>query len=96
MFKRLKLKRRYNKELDELFQQYLWDCNSFASSLMIHRHDNGGKNYKSFDECCNIANKRAKETYLRRKKELDNKYIVLLGISKEELAKWVDQRKKRK
>lgn len=91
MFKKLKLKRRYNKELDELFQEYLWDCNFLTSSIMIHRNDNGGKNYKSFNECCNIACKYAKELYLRRKKEIDNKYM-LLGISKEELAKWLSQR----
>lgn len=88
------LKRKYNQELDEIFQQYLWDCNFFTSSIMIHRNDNGGKNYKSFDECCNIANKHAKESYLRRKKEIDDNFIKL-GITTEELAKWTSQRKKK-
>ena len=88
LFKKLKLKRRYKKELDEIYQQYLQDCNLFACSLIVHRHDNDGEDYKSFDECCDISGKRAREIYLIRMEDINNKYFFSLGISKEELAKW--------
>lgn len=94
LFKKLKLKRRYYKELNGIYQQYLEDCNSFACSLIVHRHDNDGKNYKTFDECCDISNKRAREIYLIRKEEIDNKYVFSLGLSKEELAKWISQKRR--
>ncbi len=75
ILKRLKLKRMYNKELDKIRQEYFRHCNSYTYMAMMHRHDNNDKNYKSFKECCDIANKFAKEIYLKRKEEIDIKYM---------------------